>query len=96
MEQNEKYTSKLGYYPCIYLTLKDAGLISYEMMIMQLKIIMMELYYENRYLLEKAEMAPGERNLFNKILAAEANEEEYRILMDVMFKNRFFMTENQE
>ena len=74
MEQDEKYTSKLGYYPCIYLTLKDAGLISYEMMIMQLKTIMMELYYENRYLLEKAEMAPGERNLFNKILAAEANE----------------------
>ena len=76
MEQEEKYTSKLGYYPCIYLTLKDAGLISYEMMIMQLKTIMMELYYENRYLLEKAEMAPGERNLFNKILAAEANEVE--------------------
>ena len=74
MEQDEKYTSKLGYYPCIYLTLKDAGLISYEMMIMQLKTIMMELYYENRYLLEKAEMAPGEKNLFNKILAAEANE----------------------
>ena len=44
MEQEEKYTSKLGYYPCIYLTLKDAGLISYEMMIMQLKTIMMELY----------------------------------------------------
>ena len=76
MEQEEKYTSKLGYYPCIYLTLKDAGLISYEMMIMQLKTIMMELYYENRYLLEEAEMAPGERNLFNKILAAEANEVE--------------------
>ena len=76
MEQGKKYTSKLGYYPCIYLTLKDAGLISYKMMIMQLKTIMMELYYENRYLLEKAEMAPGERNLFNKILAAEANEVE--------------------
>ena len=26
MKQDEKYTSKLGYYPCIYLTLKDAGL----------------------------------------------------------------------
>ncbi len=23
MKQEEKYTSKLGYYPCIYLTLKD-------------------------------------------------------------------------
>lgn len=29
-------------------------------------------------------------------LKGEANEEEYRILMDVMFKNRFFMPENQE
>ena len=34
----------------------------------------MDIYYENRYLLEEAEMAPGERNTFNKILLAEANE----------------------
>ena len=74
MEQEEKYTSKLGYYPCIYLTLKDAGLQSYELMIMQLRTLLMDIYYENRYLLEEAEMAPGERNTFNKILLAEANE----------------------
>ena len=74
MEQDEKYTSKLGYYPCIYLTLKDAGLQSYELMIMQLRTLLMDIYYENRYLLEEAEMAPGERNTFNKILLAEANE----------------------
>ena len=36
----------------------------------------MDIYYENRYLLEEAEMAPGERNTFNKILLAEANETE--------------------
>ena len=76
MEQEEKYTSKLGYYPCIYLTLKDAGLQSYELMIMQLRTLLMDIYYENRYLLEEAEMAPGERNTFNKILLAEANETE--------------------
>ena len=74
MKQDEKYTSKLGYYPCIYLTLKDAGLQSYELMIMQLRTLLMDIYYENRYLLEEAEMAPGERNTFNKILLAEANE----------------------
>ena len=50
MEQEEKYTSKLGYYPCIYLTLKDAGLQSYELMIMQLRTLLMDIYYENRYL----------------------------------------------
>ena len=26
MEQEEKYTSKMGYYPVIYITLKDIGL----------------------------------------------------------------------
>ena len=97
MEQGEEYTSKLGYYPCIYLTLKDAGLLSYEMMIMQLKTIMMELYYENRYLLEDADMAPGEKNLFNKILSAEANEVELincvKILSKILsnFERRCFI-----
>ena len=58
MSQEEKYTSKLGAYPVIYLTLKDAGLMNYEMMVMQLKTIMMELFYEHRNLLE-GEMAEG-------------------------------------
>ena len=49
MKQDEIYTSKLGAYPVIYVTLKDAALMNYEMMIMQLKTIMMEVYYENRY-----------------------------------------------
>ena len=39
MEQEEKYTSKLGANPVIYVTLKDAGLQNYEYMIMQMKTI---------------------------------------------------------
>ena len=74
MEAEEEYTSKMGYYPCLYLTFKDAGLMTYEMMIMQLKTVMMELYFENRYLLEKAEMSEGEKNIFNKILGANATD----------------------
>ena len=73
MEQEEKYTSKLGAYPVIYLTLKDAGLMTYEMMIMQLKTIMMELFYENKEVLE-GDMTEGERVIFNKILSANAND----------------------
>ena len=73
MDQGEKYTSKLGYYPVIYMTLKDAGLMDYKLMIMQLKTIIMELYYEHRYVL-KGEMSEGERKIFNKILAANAND----------------------
>ena len=73
LEQEEKYTSKLGYYPVIYLTLKDAGLMNYEMMIMQLKTIMMELFYEHKELLD-GKIAEGERAIFNKILSANATD----------------------
>ena len=73
MQQEERYTSKLGAYPVIYLTLKDAGLMTYEMMIMQLKTIMMDLFYEHKELLD-GEMSAGERNIFNKILSAEATD----------------------
>ena len=37
MEQDEKYTSKLGAYPCLYLTLKDVNDSNYEKMILGLK-----------------------------------------------------------
>ena len=73
MEQEEKYTSRLGAYPVIYVTLKDAGLMNYEMMLMQLKTIMMEVYYEDRHLLE-GEISEGERNIFHRILSAEATD----------------------
>ena len=73
MQQEEKYTSKLGAYPVIYLTLKDAGLMTFEMMIMQLKTIMMELFYEHKELLD-GEMSEGERTIFNKILSANATD----------------------
>ena len=75
MEQDEKYTSKLGAYPCIYLTLKDLNVSSYEYMLMQLKTEILEAYYEKRYLLE-GDMPEGERKVFNKILGAEENEME--------------------
>ena len=75
MEQDEKYTSKLGAYPCIYLTMKDLNVSTYEYMIMQLRKAMMEIYFEKRYLLEK-EMPDGERETYNRMLGAKANEME--------------------
>ena len=75
MEQGEKYTSKLGAYPCIYLTMKDLNVRTYEYMIMQLRTAMMEIYFEKRYLLEK-EMSDGEKETYNRMLGAKANEME--------------------
>ena len=74
LDQGEKYTSKLGYYPVIYITLKDAGVLNYNLMMMQLKTIMMEVYFEHRYVLKKVEMSEGEMKIYNRMLSAEANE----------------------
>ena len=52
MEQGEKYTSKLGAYPCIYLTMKDLDEVNYEEMIERLKTAIKRAYSEHRYLLE--------------------------------------------
>ena len=75
MQQEEKYTSKLGAYPCIYLTMKDLNVTKYEYMLMQLKTAMMEVYFEKRYLLE-GDIPEGDRNTFNRMLAANVNEME--------------------
>ena len=74
MEQEEKYTSQLGAYPVIYVTLKDAGLQNYEYMIMQMKTIMMEVFYEHRHIIESDKILEGERNLFKKITSATATD----------------------
>ena len=36
MEQGEKYTSKLGAYPCIYLTFKDVSDTNYQNMLLDI------------------------------------------------------------
>ena len=75
MEQGEKYTSKLGAYPCIYLTMKDLNVSTYEYMLMQLKTAMMEIYFEKRYILD-GEVSEAERETYNRMMAAKANEME--------------------
>ena len=75
MTQGEKYTSKLGAYPVIYLTMKNLNVANYEYMIMQLRTAMMEVYGEKKYLLE-GDILEGERIVFNKMLSATANEME--------------------
>ena len=74
MEKDEYYTSKLGYYPVIYLSLKDFNVISYEHMIGQMKTTMMNLFDEHKYILKEDKYIIGERKLFNRILDDNATD----------------------
>ncbi len=74
MEQEEKYTSKLGYYPCIYLTLKDVMETNYANMILNMKIAIAEMYQEHRYLLESDKIYPEEKEQIKEILFYKEDE----------------------
>ena len=74
MEQDEKYTSKLGAYPCIYLTLKDVNDTSYENMLLDLKTAILEMYREHRYLLNSDKIYDDEKQRIMDILYTREDE----------------------
>ncbi len=78
MEQDEKYTSKLGYYPVIYMTLKDVQDRNYENMILNMKTAVLEMYQEHRYLLESEKVYPEEKEKIKEILYTRENEVELK------------------
>ena len=74
MEQGEEYTSKLGYYPCIYLTLKDISEVNYQNMILNLKTAVSDMYLEHIYLLDSDKIYPFEKEKINNILYFREDE----------------------
>ena len=74
MEQEEEYTSKLGNYPVIYLTLKDVQDRNYDNMLLDMKTAMMNMYQAHRYLLESDKVYPEEKEKILDILYAREDE----------------------
>ena len=74
LKEEEKYTSKLGAYPVIYITLKDVQDRSFENMLLNLKSTMINVYQEHRYLLESSKIYPEEKEIITDILFGRENE----------------------
>ena len=73
MEQDEKYTSKLGAYPCIYITLKDVKGENYEEMMSALQTELVKIFKEHANLLKSEKLIDVEKEMFNTILNMNAN-----------------------
>lgn len=74
MEQGEKYTSKLGYYPVIYITLKDVNDSIYENMILNLKTAILNMYKQHMYLLDSDKIYGFEKQKMEDILYCREDE----------------------
>ena len=74
MEQDEKYTSKMNYYPCIYITLKDVRGNNYQEMMLSLKTQLVELFIEYAKILESKKLLDIEKEMFSNILNLKENE----------------------
>ena len=74
MEQDEYYTSKLGAFPVIYLTLKDINGSNLEEMILQLKTELVEVFIDNAELLKSEKLLDIEKEMFSTVLNLRANK----------------------
>ena len=74
MEQEEKYTSKLGAYPVIYMTLKDVTETTYEKMLLDMKTAVLQVYREHMYLLESDKIYDFEKEMIKEILWCKEDE----------------------
>ena len=74
MEQGEKYTSQMGAYPCLYLTLKDVNDSNYDNMILNLKTAILEMYREHRYLLDSDKIYEDEKARMMDVLYTREDE----------------------
>ena len=76
MEQDEHYTSKLGYYPVIYMTLKDMQGSNFEEALLQLKTELVELFINYADLLKSEKLLDIEKEMFSTVLNLKANKVE--------------------
>lgn len=74
MEQDEKYTSKQGAYPCIYMTLKDVKGSNFEEMMLLFQTELVELFIEHANLLKSDKLLDVEKEMFNTVLNLKANK----------------------
>lgn len=74
MEQGEKYTSKLGYYPCIYITLKDVRAKNFKDMMLAFQTELVEIFIEHANLLKSEKLLDIEKGMFNTVLNLKANQ----------------------
>ena len=74
MEQGDKYTSKLGAYPCIYITLKDVRGSNLEEMMLLFQTELNELFIDHANLLKSEKIFDVEKEMFNTILNLKGNK----------------------
>ena len=92
MSQDEKYTSKLGAYPVIYLTLKDVAENTYENMLLSLKTAILDMYKEHRYLLDSNKIYEEEKEKIKDILYERESENALKTAIKELseYLNRYY------
>ena len=74
LDQEEKYTSKMNYYPCIYITLKDVVGKNFKNMMLALQTELVELFIEHSKILESEKLLDIEKEMFKEVMNLKANE----------------------
>ena len=77
MDAGEEYTSHLGQYPVIFLSLKSAKQPTFEMAYQSLADEIMKEFERHHYVLSDGNMFPAKREKYMKLLEGKADEIDY-------------------
>ena len=86
LDQEEKYTSKMNYYPCIYITLKDVVGKNFKNMMLALQTELVELFIEHSKILESEKLLDIEKEMFKTVMNLKANEVETQNAVKLLSK----------
>ena len=74
MKQSEEYTTKMNYYPVIYITLKDIRGNNFDEMMLAFQTELVEIFIEHANLLESNKLLDIEKEMFSAVLNLKANK----------------------
>ena len=86
LDQEEKYTSKMNYYPCIYITLKDVVGKNFKNMMLALQTELVELFIEHSKILNSEKLLDIEKEMFKTVMNLKANEVETQNSLKLLSK----------
>ena len=100
MKQDEYYTSKLGAFPVIYLSLKDINGSNIEEMLLQLKTELVEVFIDYAELLKSEKLLDIEKEMFSYFdvgkNTAESFYHAFILGMLVGLKDSYYVKSNRE
>jgi hypothetical protein len=88
----KKYLDKMGKYPVIFISFRDAKEMEWETCISKIRQIIQDEYLKHDYLLNSPKLKPQEKDYFNRVINLKGNRGDYEKSLEklLVFLSRYY------